>query len=144
MPPRTNPVARIREKGNKSAITRRSYCQSTRNQRRCLLTARSYYCQKPSFLGVKTALDARELNKYVVKDKYPMPNLDNLMNMIAKHVEQGSSKTFFTTLDLTYAYGQVELGEATSRQCNFQKIGGAATGIYRIVTELYGLTTMPT
>ena len=94
--------------------------------------------------SVKIALDARELNKNVGKDKYPMPNLDNLMDMIAEHVEQGPGKTFFTTLDMTYAYGQEELSEATPRQCNFQIIGGAATGIYRFITGFYGLTTMPT
>ena len=73
-----------------------------------------------------------------------MPNLDNLMDMIAKHGEQGPGKTFFTTLDMTYAYGQVELSEATSRQCNFKIIGGAATGVYRFVTGFYGLTFVPT
>ena len=73
--------------------------------------------------SVKIALDARELNKNVVKDKYPMPNLDNLMDMIAEHVEQGPGETFFTTLDMTYAYGQVELSEETSKHCNFQIIG---------------------
>ena len=73
-----------------------------------------------------------------------MPNLENLMDMIAEHVEQRPSKTFLTTLDMTYADGQVELSEATSRQCNFQIIGGAATGIYRFITGFYGLTTMPT
>ena len=31
--------------------------------------------------SVKIALDARELNKNVVKDKYPTPNLDNLKDM---------------------------------------------------------------
>ena len=94
--------------------------------------------------GVKIALDARELNKNVVKDNYPMPNLDNLMDMIAEHQEQGPGETFFTTLDMMYAYGQVELSEETSRHCNFQIIGGKATGIYRFVTGFYGLTTMPT
>ena len=94
--------------------------------------------------SVKIALNARELNKNVVKDKYPLPDLDNLMDMIAEHVEQGLGKTFFTTLDMTYAYGQVEFSEATSRQCNFQTIRGATTGIYRFITGFYGLTTMPT
>ena len=68
--------------------------------------------------SVRIALDAREQNKNVVKDKYPIPNLDNLMEMIAEHVKQGPGKTY--ALDLTYTYGQVELSEATSRQCNFQ------------------------
>ena len=45
---------------------------------------------------------------------------------------------------MTYAYGQVELSEETSGHCNFQIIGGKATGIYRFVTGFYGLTTMPT
>ena len=70
-----------------------------------------------------------------------MTNLDNVLDMIA---EQGPGKTFFATLDLTYACGQVELSEATSQQCNFQMFGGAATGIYRFITGFYGLTTMPT
>ena len=73
-----------------------------------------------------------------------MPTLDNLMDMNAEHVEQGPGETFFTTLDMTYAYGQVELSEETSRHCNIQIIGGKATGIYRFVTGFYGLTTMPT
>ena len=73
-----------------------------------------------------------------------MPNLDNRMYMIAEHVEQGPGETFFTTLDMTYTYVQVERSKETSRHCNFQIIGGKATGIYRFVTRFYGLTTMPT
>ena len=89
--------------------------------------------------SVKLALDARELNKNVI---YPMPKLDNLMHMIAEHVEQGPGETLFTTLDITYAYGQVEVSKETSQHCNFQIIGGKATGIYRFKTAFYGLTTM--
>ena len=44
--------------------------------------------------SVKTALDVRELNKIVVKDKYPIPNLDNLMDIIAEHVEQNQGRPF--------------------------------------------------
>ena len=51
---------------------------------------------------------------------------------------------WFSTLDLKYAYGQVALSEETSRHCNFQIVGGAATGMYRFKTGFYGLTTMPT
>ena len=74
-----------------------------------------------------------------------MPNLDNLMDMIAEQVGRDKTgKTFFTTLDLTYAYGQVQLSEDTAKHCNFQVVGGEATGVYRFVTGFYGLTTMPT
>ena len=88
--------------------------------------------------SVKIALDTRELNKNVIKDKYPMPNLENLMDMIAEQVgTEKTGKTYFTSLDLTYAYGQVELSSDTSKHCNFQIIGGEATGVYRFVTGFY-------
>ena len=51
--------------------------------------------------SVKVALDAGELNKNVVKNKYPMPNLDNLMDMIAEHAGRGPRKTKCSTLDMT-------------------------------------------
>ena len=68
---------------------------------------------------MKIALDARELNKNVKKDKYPMPNLDKLMEMIAEHVAKKTGQTFYTTLDMTYAYGHVELSKETAKHCNF-------------------------
>ena len=42
--------------------------------------------------SVKIRLDARELMKIVVKDKYPKPNLDNLMDMIAENVTHGTDE----------------------------------------------------
>ena len=59
--------------------------------------------------SIKIALDTRELNRNVVKDKYPIPNSGNLMDMIAEHVAKKTGQTFSTTLDMTYVYGQVEL-----------------------------------
>ena len=80
--------------------------------------------------SVKIALDARELNKNVIKDKYPMPNLDNLMDMIAEQVgrEKKTEKTYFTSLDLTYTYGQIELSSDSSKHCNFQIFGAKRRG----------------
>ena len=95
--------------------------------------------------SVKIALDARELNRNVVKDKYPMPNLDNLLDMIAEQFgRERTGKIYFTTLDLTYAYDQVELSTDTSKHCIVQIFGGEATGVYKFVTGFDGLTTMPT
>ena len=36
------------------------------------------------------------------------------------------------------------LDEETAKHCNFQIIGGKATGTYRFVTGFYWLTIMPT
>ena len=38
--------------------------------------------------SVKIALDARALNESIAKDKYQMPNLDNLIDMIAEELEK--------------------------------------------------------
>ena len=43
---------------------------------------------------------------------------------------------------MTYAYGEVPLHLLTAKNCNFQIIGGDATGTYRFVTDFYGLTVM--
>ena len=51
---------------------------------------------------------------------------------------------FFSSMDLTYAYGQLLLNENTSKHCNFSLVGGRSTGTYRFKTGFYGLTTMPT
>ena len=48
----------------------------------------------------------------------------------------------FTSLDMLYAYGQTELHPETAKHCNFQTIGGRATGTYSFNTGNYGLTIM--
>ena len=53
-------------------------------------------------------------------------------------------EAWYSTLDMTYAYGQVPLHLLTAKHCNFQIIGGESTGTYRFVTGFYGLTVMPT
>ena len=94
--------------------------------------------------SVKIALDARALNKAIDKDKYQMPNLDNLMEMIAERLDNSIGEVWYSSVDLTNAYGQIPLHALTAKHCNFQIIGGESTGTYRFVTGFYGLTVMPT
>ena len=47
--------------------------------------------------SVKVALDDRALNREVVKDKYQMPNVDNLIDCIAEKIERCEGQTWFTT-----------------------------------------------
>ena len=42
---------------------------------------------------MKTALDARALNNSIAKDKYQMPNLENLMDMIAETLDGKEEKS---------------------------------------------------
>ena len=94
--------------------------------------------------SVKIALDARSLNQSIAKDKYQMPNLDNLIDMIAEELEKNEGEAWYSSVDMTYSYGQVPLHELTKKHCNFQKVGGESTGTYRFTTGYYGLTVMPT
>ena len=56
--------------------------------------------------------------------------------------ENGEAR--YSSVYLTYAYGQVLLHSLTAKHCNFQIIGSESTGTYRFVTGFYGLTGMPT
>ena len=93
---------------------------------------------------VKVALEARLLNNAIQKDKYQLTNLDNLMDQVAEIINStDEGEVRFTSLDLRYAYGQLELHPETAQHCNFQIIGGRATGTYAFNTGVYGLTTTP-
>ena len=94
--------------------------------------------------SVKIALDARALNESIAKDKYQMPNRDNLIDMIAEELEKNEKQAWYSSVDMTYAYGQIPLHELTKRHCNFQIVGAKSTGTYRFTTGYYGLTVMPT
>ena len=59
--------------------------------------------------SVKIALDARALNKAIDKDKYQMPNLDNFLDMVAEKLDTEEGEAWFSSVDMTYAYGQVPL-----------------------------------
>ena len=92
--------------------------------------------------SVKIALDARALNQSKANDKYQMPNLEILIDMIAEKIDKGEA--WYSSVDMTYAYGQIPLHELTKKHCKFQIVGSKSTGTYRFITGYYGLTVMPT
>ena len=73
-----------------------------------------------------------------------MPNIKELMDTVGQTIsDRKPGDVYFSTMDLTYAYGQLQLSPKTSVQCNFSLVGGKSTGMYRFRTGFYGLTTMP-
>ena len=95
--------------------------------------------------SVKIALDARARNNEFVKDKYQMPNLEHLVDLVAEQLDnEEQGKALYTSLDIRYACGEVPLEEETAKHCNFQIIGGKTSGTYQFITGFYGLTLMPT
>ena len=57
-----------------------------------------------------------------------MPNLENLIDMIAEKVDKEGGETWYSSVDMTYAYGQVPIHELTKNHCNFQIVGVKSTG----------------
>ena len=73
-----------------------------------------------------------------------MPNIDSLIQAISQTLSTAQQETaYFTTLDLQYAYSQLNLHSDTARHCNFNLVSGDMTGTYRFKTGFYGLTDMP-
>ena len=61
---------------------------------------------------MKLALDARASNNEHVKDEYQMPSLEHLVDMVAEQLDnQNEGKTWYTSLDMRYAYSRVPLGK---------------------------------
>ena len=70
--------------------------------------------------SLKLALDSKELNKEVCKNKYQRPNIEDLMDRVAEIInETKPGKIWFPSIDLRYAYGQLLLSTRTAEQCNF-------------------------
>ena len=85
------------------------------------------------------------MNENIKKDKYQMPNLDDLMCSLAETITgDGPGKVWFTSVDLKYAFGQVLLNPSLANYCKFAIVGGKASGIYRFLTGFCGLTVMLT
>ena len=61
--------------------------------------------------SVKLAL---EINKQIHKNKYKMPNIEELMDAVGPTIsKKKSSEIYFSTMDFTYAYGQLPLSQDT-------------------------------
>ena len=87
---------------------------------------------------LKLALDSKILNKSILKDKYQMPKIDTLFESISQQISAPASQdtTYFSTLDLNYAYSQLKLDANAGNQYDM-------TGTYRFQTGFYVLTDMP-
>ena len=74
-----------------------------------------------------------------------MPNIDTLIESISQQISAPASQniTYFSTIDLKYAYSQLNLDINTANHCHFNIISGDMTGTYRFQTGFYGLTDMP-
>ena len=64
--------------------------------------------------SITLAMDLKQVNKSIHKNKYQMRNIEILLDNIAHSVQEGTA--YFYTLDLRYAYSQLPLDETTGTQ----------------------------
>ena len=66
--------------------------------------------------SIKFAMDAKPINRQLFKNKYQMPNADELIDGVSQiWTENKNGTLYFTVLDLKYAYSQLNLAADTAR-----------------------------
>ena len=73
--------------------------------------------------SIKLALDSKVLKKSIHKNKYQMLNIETLMDSISQIITNYKTEQadiiYFSTIDLKFAYSQLNLHHETAKHCNF-------------------------
>ncbi|CAG9123135.1 unnamed protein product [Plutella xylostella] len=81
----------------------------------------------------RMCVDFRALNKITVKDRYPLPLIDD-------HIDRLGSCKFFTSLDMATGFHQIIIAEGSVHKTGFV----TPEGHYEYLKMPYGLTNSPT
>ena len=82
--------------------------------------------------GTRFCVDCRHLNDVTVNDAYPLPRIDNTLDMLA-------SKQWFSTLDLASGYWQVSL----SQEARVKTAFATHSGLFQFRVMPFGLCNAP-
>jgi hypothetical protein len=90
------------------------------------------FVPKPSGRGLRLCVDYTALNSITIKNRYPIPRIDDLLDAVA-----GSK--YFTSLDVTSGYHQVLISEEDRPETAFR----TSWGHYHFKVLIEGLTNAP-
>ena len=82
--------------------------------------------------GTRFCVDYRQLNDATIKDAYPLPRIDDTLDMLA-------GKQWFSTLDLASGYWQVSL----SREARAKTAFATHSGLFQFRVMPFGLCNAP-
>ena len=81
---------------------------------------------------LRMCIDYRELNKVTIKNKYPLPRIDDLFNQLQR-------SSFFSKIDLCLGYHQLKVRDGDIPKVAFR----ARYGHYEFLVMLFSLTNAP-
>jgi hypothetical protein len=87
---------------------------------------------KKKYGTLRLCIDYRQLNKETIKNKYPLPRIDDLFDQLG-----GAS--IFSKIDLTSSYHQVQIKDEDIHKTTSRK----RYGHYKFVVVPFGLTNAP-
>lgn len=90
------------------------------------------FVPKPNGRGLRLCVDYRALNKVTIKNRYPIPRIDDLLDAVA-------GAKYFTNLDLTSGYHQIRISDEDVPKTAFR----TPMGHFEFKVLIEGLTNAP-